>query len=313
MAGIREIRRRIRVVKSIEQITKAMKMVAAAKLRKAQDRVIAARPYADKMHEVIGFLAGSSASLDHPLVREPAEKTKALIFTICGNRGLCGSYNTNIFRETMHLSGRLRDRGMESSLIVMGKRGVPFFRRRGYGIADAPPLPEDAASMAAVRRLSRSIQDSFASGETGEAWLVYTKFVSVVSHRVTTMRLLPLERPETPDFRPQTKDKTESPVGSRQPALSPVEGSAVAVDYLFEPDAATLLGRFLPRVVDTMLYQAIVESMASEHGARMTSMTSATDKAGEMIQDLTLFYNKARQASITKELLEIVSGAEALA
>jgi F-type H+-transporting ATPase subunit gamma len=304
MAGIREIRRRIRVVKSIEQITKAMKMVAAAKLRKAQDRVIAARPYSEKMSEVISFLAGSSASLDHPLVREPAEKTKALIFMICGNRGLCGSYNTNIFRETMHLAGRLREKGMSPSVIVMGKKGVPFFRRRGYDIIDTPPLPEDAASMADVRRLSRSIQSSFVSGEIGEAWLVSTKFISVISQHVTTTRLLPLERPQTSDLRPETKDKTESAVAGRQ--------SAVAVDYLFEPDAATLLGRFLPRVVDTTLYHAIVESMASEHGARMTSMTNATDKAGEMIQDLTLFYNKARQASITKELLEIVSGAEAL-
>lgn len=310
MAGIREIRRRIRVVKSIEQITKAMKMVAAAKLRKAQDRVTAARPYSEKMNEVIGFLAGSSASLDHPLVREPAEKTRALIFMICGNRGLCGSYNTNIFRETMHLANRLRDQGMESSLIVMGKKGIPFFRRREYDVIDTPPLPEDSANMAVVRRLSRSIQGSFESGEIGEAWLVYTKFVSVIAQTVTSMRLLPLERPRTSDPRPQTEPEAPD-LGSRSQVSG--LGSVVSTDYIFEPDAAALLGRFLPRVVDTMFYQAIVESMASEHGARMTSMTNATDKAGEMIQDLTLYYNKARQASITRELLEIVGGAEALA
>jgi F-type H+-transporting ATPase subunit gamma len=287
MTGIREIRRRIRAVRNIEQITKAMKMVAAARLRKAQERVLAARPYADKMDHVMTHLAAAVRQVEHPLVGERDEVKRIAAIVIGGNRGLCGSYNTNLFRSAAHF---VRSKGpVPVTLVLYGARTRPHFRRRGYDILAEPDLPDERLPAADVRAVSRELQRLYVAGEVDEVYLVYTEFVSALRQRSQVRRILPLGAGDA--------DK---------------DGGEPGMGYIFEPDPEQLLGALLPRYVDTQIYQALLESMASEQGARMTAMSNAVDKSGDMIRDLTLAYNKARQASITKELLEVVSGAEAL-
>jgi F-type H+-transporting ATPase subunit gamma len=287
MAGIREIKRRIRAVKSIQQITRAMQMVAAARLRKAQERVVAARPYANKMDYVMGHLSAASRQIDHPLLQEHDEVKKIAVVAIASNRGLCGSYNTNLFRIVAEFVRSKQP--TPCSLYLYGNRAVAHFKRRNYDIAAAPELYDKQVPWAEVRSISRSLQSEFVGGEYDEVYLIYTRFISTISYKAQVVRLLPI-----------TGTHAEG------------EDSPRETDYIFEPDAAELLGSLFPRYVDTQLYHALLESLASEQGARMTSMQSATDKAGDMIRELTLSYNKARQTTITKELLEIVSGAEAL-
>ena len=287
MAGVREIRRRIRAVKNIEQITRAMQMVAAARLRKAQERVLAARPYADKMNFVMGHLAAASRQIDHPLLHEHEEVKKIAVVAIASNRGLCGGYNTNLFRMVAEFVRSKEP--TPCALYLYGNRAVGHFKRRNYDIAAAPELFDKQIPWAEVRAISRSLQSQFIDGEYDEVYLIYTRFISMISFKPEVVRLLPI-----------TGTHGDGDDAPRE------------TDYIFEPDATELLGSLFPRYVDTQLYHALLESLASEQGARMTAMANATDKAGDMIRELTLSYNKVRQGAITKELLEIVSGAGAL-
>ncbi len=290
MATPRQIRGRIRVAKNIEKITYAMKMVAAARLRRAQEAVGAARPYAEKMREVLQSLSAGigGGGLQHPLLRRVETPQTIGVIVITGDRGLAGAYNSNTIRRTAQL---VRDFGPERvRLVCIGKKGATFFRRRGFNIVAEHPVPATGLSFAEAQELSRSARDLFQSGEIDALYLVYTQFVSAMTQRPQTQQILPLEPPKQDETAPQG-----------QPA-----------DYIFEPDPAQILGALLPRYVDTQVYQAVIESVASEHGARMTSMSSATDNAGKMISTLTLSLNRARQAAITKEIAEIVGGAEAL-
>jgi len=291
MATPRQIRGRIRTAKNIQQITKAMKMVAAARLRRAQEAVGAARPYAEKIRAVMQSLGSSGGeSVRHPLLRRAdGEPTNIGIVLVTGDRGLCGAYNSTVIRRAFDLAKPFGTSHVK--MVCVGKKGTTFFKRRGYDVVAEHPVPATGISFADAQALSRTGRDLFAGGEIDVLYLIYTQFVSALTQRPDTLTLLPLQTPKADD----------AGAPARQPA-----------DYIFEPDPEVILGSLLPRYVDTQVYQAIIESVASEHGARMTSMSSATDNAGKMISSLTLSLNRARQATITKEIAEIVGGAEAL-
>ncbi len=285
MAGKRDIVRRIRADKSIQQITKAMKMVAAASLRRAQAKVVAARPYAGDLQEMLQRLVGSDVSLEHPLTEaRPVKKTACVV--ISGDRGLAGSYNVNIIRKA---SMTLKEATTEVALLPIGRKGRDFFRRRGHSFArEITGLGEDP-SFAQARQVAQMLMNMFLSGEVDEVRLIYTEFISALQQRPVDIYLLPIL----------------PPAGQEQ-------GGAAPREYIYEPTAPDVLGTLLPKYVEMQVYRALLESKAAEHGARMTAMASATDSAGEMIAKLTLAYNQARQAAITREISEIVGGAEAL-
>jgi F-type H+-transporting ATPase subunit gamma len=287
MPSLRDIKRKITSVKKTQQITKAMKMVAAAKLRRAQDRVIAARPYSRKMLAVIANLAGRVERAQHPLLakREP-KKVKLVVLT--SDRGLCGAYNTNIVRKAVEAVRQFQADGKEVKVNVVGRKGRDFFRKRpaytlGKVWSDLGMIDYEKAA-----DVGKNIVERFSAGETDEVYLLYNEFKSVIQQKVTLEKLLPVEPPAEAD-----------------PFMA-------AVDYLYEPSAESILGSILPKHVEVQVFRAMLESQASEMGARMTAMDSATRNAKDMIERLTLKFNKQRQAAITKEISEIVGGAEAL-
>jgi F-type H+-transporting ATPase subunit gamma len=287
MASLRDIRRKIVSIKKTQQITKAMKMVAAAKLRRAQERVIAARPYSRKMLSVIASLASRVERAQHPLLakREP-KQVKLLVLT--SDRGLCGAYNTNILRKAVEAVKQFKAEGKEVKVNVVGRKGRDFFRKRaGYTVgkvwSDLGMIDYEKAA-----DVGKNIVERFTAGETDEVYLLYNEFKSVMQQKVTLEKLLPVEPPAEAD--PFT----------------------AAVDYLYEPSAESILTSILPKHIEVQVYRSMLESQASEMGSRMTAMDSATRNAKDMIERLTLKFNKQRQAAITKEISEIVGGAEAL-
>lgn len=288
MATIRELRTRIRSVRNIEKITRAMKLVAAARLRRAQERVEAARPYAEAMAQMMRRLSSAGAAVSHPLL-EVREERNIAVLVLTSDRGLCGSYNTNLLRTAM---GFLRQREPESvRLILMGRKGQQFFRRQPYAVAESHQLISGDLSFATVQPIVRTLRDMFESGEVDGVYVVYQRFQSAMTQVPTVMKLLPLETPAE-----EQDGAADTNVGA----------------MIFEPDPSDLLGRLLPRYVDMQVFRTVAEAIASVYGAQMTSMSAATENAGEMIRTLTLSMNRARQAAITKEIAEIVSGAEAL-
>lgn len=291
MATMREIRTRIRTVKNIEKITRAMKLVAAARLKRAQDRVVAARPYAEKMEQMMRQLSAAGAQVEHPLLESREEKSIAVL-VITSDRGLCGSYNTNLLRLAMNF---LRPRDPETvKLVLLGRKGQQFFRRQKFEIVEQQPLGSGASlSFADVQPTVRTLRRMFESGEVDGVYVIYQKFQSAMTQIPTLLPLLPLKPPA---------DEDEAPAAAQGPGG----------EMIFEPAPEELLGRLLPRYVDTQVFRTVAEAIASEHGARMTSMSAATTNAGQMIESLTLSLNRARQAAITTEIAEIVSGSEAL-
>lgn len=281
MASARDLRRRIKSIKSTQQITKAMKMVAAAKLRKAQERVIAARPFAGKVKEVLARLSSSNSGVSHPLlaVRNPE---KVLYVLITADRGLCGGYNANIMRMC---AGALREK--PGSLVPVGRKGRDFFRRRGFTIeSEFVGLGEDIP-FAVAKEIGDLLVNYYEKEKFDEVYLLFTEFKSAMTQTPTKIKLLPVEPPAE-------------------------DGKGGQIDYIYEPTPEELLSSLLPKYIETTIYRALLESKASEQGARMTAMGSATDNASEMIDKLTLSLNRARQAAITKEISEIVGGANAL-
>jgi len=281
MANIRDIRRRISSAKNIQQITRAMKFVSAARLRKAQDRVIAARPYARQMVAVLNSLATRVPAKAHPLLAQRGDEKLELV-VITADRGLCGAYNTNIIRQAIEFLKTHSDKSVE--LNILGKRGRDFFRRRSYpvryeatGVLQSPTFADAAA-------IAKDLIEEFTKGEKDQIWLVYNEFKSVVQQRVILEPVLPIQRLENPD-------------------------DAGRLDYLYDEPPAEIFANLLPRHVEAQIFRALLESAASEQGARMAAMDAATNNAGEMIEGLTLHANKVRQAGITKELIEVVSGA----
>lgn len=283
MAGMLILRRRIRAVKNIQQVTKAMEMVAAAKLRRAQERVVAARPYARQLQAVLGRLVAEQAEISHPLLQAREVKKRAVMI-ITGDRGLCGSYNANVIRRTQGLTEGKRD-----SLISVGRKGRDFFRRRGYQVMREYVAMGEDPGFGQARTIARYLMDIYCRGEVDEVRVVYTEFVSALTQRPSELVLLPVRPPRAGEDR-----------GEGLP------------DYIYEPSPAAVFDVLLPRYVEVVVFQCLLESKASEHGARMTAMGNATDNAEEMIEELTLEYNRERQASITREISEIVRGAEAL-
>ncbi len=282
MPALVDIRRRIRSVKNTQQITKAMKMVSAAKLRRAQEAMFAARPYARKMVEVLESLASRAHPEAHPLLQErPGQR--ALLVVVTADKGLCGGFNANILRTaTRFLEER---RGRDVALELVGRKGRDFFRRRRMKIHAEHVGLFQPLQYAAAQRLAKSFMDGFTSGAFDHVYLLYNEFKSVIQQRVVVQRLLPLERP--------------------------AQGRGPATGYLYEPRPEAIFEELLPKHVETQVWRALLESAAAEHGARMAAMDAATSNAGDMIDRLTLYMNKVRQAAITKEIIEVVSGAGA--
>lgn len=280
MAGVRDIRRRIRAVKNMQQITKAMKMVAASKLRKAQDKVIAARPYASQLQEVLARLAQAQVDVSHPLLeRRPVENVGYVVFT--SDRGLCGGFNANLIRKT---NGQIREMKDPVKLVTVGRKGRDFFRRGTTEILAEFTGLGDSPNYNQARQIAEEIVRLYEEKVFDEVYLLYTEFISVINQKPSMMKLLPLEQPESK--------------GGRQ--------------YIFEPSPAEIMERMLPKYVETLIFRVLLESKACEMGAKMTAMDSATNNAKDMIDRLTLAMNRARQAAITKEISEIVGGAAAL-
>ena len=286
MANLKEIKRRIQSVKNTQQITKAMKLVAASKLRKAQQAILDARPYAIKMMDVINHLAARCNSDLHPLL-DDREGNRTLLLIITSDKGLCGGFNGSIIRKTAQY---LKDNDQnENSLIVAGKKGNDIFSNRPVTIVeDLVGWTKDFDYLKA-QAIGGNLATMFSESKIDKVLIVYNEFKSVMQQEVIVEQLLPV----VPEKMEQGKD-------------------SVDMDYIYEPDEETILNVLLKRYVADVVYRAFLESSASEHGARMTAMDSASRNAGEMIDGLTLTYNKARQAYITKELIEIVNGAEAL-
>jgi F-type H+-transporting ATPase subunit gamma len=293
MATLRDIRRRIRSVESTQKITRAMKLVAAAKLRRAQERIIAARPYADKMGELLGHLvAGTDAAetAPHPLLVE-REGPRRQIAVITADRGLAGAFNANIIRRAMELVRSSSQADL--TLVVVGRKARDYFRRRPYTVKKTMLGFWNQLAYDHATELADGFMQQYLDGEVDEVQLVYSEFRSVAVQRPVARRLLPIGH--------------ETEAGEDEEP-----GTAAAVEYRYEPGPEAILGDLLPRHVRTQVYRALMESLAGEYGARMTAMEAATKNAREMIEVLTIQYNKARQERITKELLDIVGGAEAL-
>ncbi|MBI5525459.1 MAG: ATP synthase F1 subunit gamma [Deltaproteobacteria bacterium] len=287
MPSLRALRKRIGSVRNTRQITKAMKMVAAAKMRRAQEAILKARPYANGLSTVLLDIAARVNTEAHPLLarREP-KKVELVVMT--SDRGLCGSFNTNIVRRAEQF---LFEKGGEFdriSLSCIGRKGRDHFRRKTVDIRREYIGVFNNITFSSAAEIAQELARDFVAQDLDAIWLLYNEFKSVIQQRVALYPLLPMRIPEE-------------------------TGTAAAgVDFVFEPDMATILDAILPKYLGTEIYRAMLESAASEHGARMTAMDNATKAAGEMIDSLTLKYNKARQAAITKELMEIVTGAEAI-
>ncbi|OGK94879.1 MAG: ATP synthase F1 subunit gamma, partial [Candidatus Rokubacteria bacterium RIFCSPHIGHO2_02_FULL_69_13] len=282
MATLRDIRRRIRAVQSTQKITRAMKLVAAAKLRRAQERILEARPYAHKMADLLGNLALRTAPERHPLLAR-REGGRRQIVIITADKGLCGAFNTNVIRRSLEFIRQSEEAGL--TLVVVGRKARDHYRRRAWTVKSEMLGFFDRLAYSHAAELSTRLIQDYLTEETDEIHLIYNEFRSVSVQRVVREQLLPIT-----------------------PAAVPAD--AAVVDYLYEPSADAILAALLPRHVTIQAYRALMESLAAEYGARMTAMEAATKNASEMIDLLTIQYNKARQERITKELLDIVGGAE---
>jgi len=282
MANTIDIRRRIRSVKNTQQITKAMKMVSAAKLRRAQERMFAARPYSAALRQVLSSVATRVEELKHPLL-ETREEKSVLLLVVTSDKGLCGAFNANVIKAAQNA---IREHNWTAvELLPIGRKANDFFKRRSIPIRKESAHAIQALSLEVARNIARNIIDDFVNEKVDAVYAVYNEFKSIIAQRVIVERLLPIER-------------AWDEVGTE-------------VDYLYEPGPEQILSELLPKHIEFQLYRILLESAASEQGARMTTMEAATKNASDMIAHLTLTYNRIRQASITKEIIEIVSGAAA--
>ena len=289
MPALRDIRRKIEAVKRIGQITKAMNMVASAKLRTLQQRLEGFRPYRRKFEEVINNILGGAINIQRIPFLQKREVKKIGIILITADKGLCGAFNSNLIRETEKAINRFKKEGKEVELICVGKKGLTYFRKRitvreGYPDIMGKILMQDA------RKIARSAMMAYLEGEWDEVYVIYGYFINVVRQIPKMEKVLPLSFEESAE----TEEKIISSV------------------YIYEPEEERLLSEILPLYINTLVFSAMLETAVSEQAARMTAMDNATKACGDMVKQLTLFYNKVRQASITKELMDIVGGAEAL-
>jgi F-type H+-transporting ATPase subunit gamma len=286
MPGTKEIRTKIASVKSTQKITKAMQMVATSKMRRAQDRMKLARPYAEKMRTVIGHLNEANPDFRHPFLIEREPKAVGII-VISTDRGLAGGLNANLFKQVLLQMREWQSKGVQVSLSIVGSKGIAFFRRLGTpilgsvtGLGDRPHIKDLIGTI-------KVMLDAYREGRIDRLYLANAKFVNTMTQQPSITQLLPITAADN-------------------------QGLAEHWDYIYEPDAAAILEGLLMRYIESQVYQGVVENVASEMAARMVAMKAATDNAGKLIQDLQLVYNKARQAAITKELSEIVGGAAAV-
>ena len=290
MPTLLDFRRRIRSVKNTQQITRAMKFVAAARLRRAQEAALAARPYAKELLRVLRSTIGRIAEPQHPLLaRRPEQRVLALVLT--GERGLAGAFNANVLRRANEFFRANRDRQL--SIVSVGKKGRDALRKAGFNLIAEYINVLARVEFATVREITNLVTDLYAKGEIDSVYIIFSEFKTVMSANLVVEKLVPVD-PE------QVKEAPDQP-------------SSAQVDYLYEQPAEQLLDRLLPRYVESQVQRAMLESSAAEHAARMTAMESATKNAGDVIEALTLHMNKVRQAAITKEIIEIVSGASSTA
>jgi F-type H+-transporting ATPase subunit gamma len=287
MPSLIDLRRRIRAVKSTQQITKAMKMIAASRLKRAQDRVIAARPFAQRMLAVLNGLVTRVDQDMHPLLRIPAkDSARPLLIVITADRGLCGSFNSNVIKAAGNFI-LTETTGRDIALGLIGRKGRDFFRRRGFDVRYEAVGIFQKITFGEAEDIAAAAIEDFTSGAAGSVYLIYNEFKSVMSQRIVVERLLPI------------------------PRLEPEAGAEPPVDYLYEPTPEEIFRDLLPRHVQVQIYRALLESNAAFFAAQMTAMDAATRNSAEMLENLTLYMNKVRQAAITREIIEVVSGAAA--
>jgi len=294
MANLKEVRNRIASVQSTQQITKAMKMVSAAKLKRATNAIIALRPYATKLKEILGNLSASLEGSSSPFIQE-REPNKVLIVTVSSNRGLAGAFNMNVIKAANNLIAEKYSEQLKNgnvSIISIGKKTQDFYEKRKYNVIGNNNEVFSALTFENVTKITDAIMAGFIKGEFDKVEVVYNRFRNAAVQFITTEQLLPLPKAE------EVETKTEK--------------KSTNVDYILEPSQEEIVEQLIPKSIKIQLYKAVLDSHASEHGARMTSMDKATENAGELLKALKLSYNQARQAAITTELTEIVSGAAAL-
>ncbi len=285
----RQLRRRIKSVQSTKKITKAMEMIAASRIVKAQQRVAAARPYAEQITEVLRQLAASGVGLDHPLLKQRDVNTVGYV-VLAADRGLAGAYNSSVLRTADRALQADKKEGKDYSLSLSGRKAENYFRYRGYRIDEANQGYTEQPSYEDARRVAGGMIERYSEGEVDQVQIVYTRFLSAGSQKVTNSRLLPLEKE----------------------AIDDLAAEGPKADYEFEPSAEGILELLLPRYVESRVFAAMLDASASEHAARQRAMKSATDNAEDMIKSLGVQANKIRQAGITTEIMEVVGGAEAL-
>jgi F-type H+-transporting ATPase subunit gamma len=293
MAQTRELKRRIRSIQKTRQITRTMEMVSTSKLKRASDRVAAARPYAERLSEVIGRLVDPELAERYRLLRRPETVRRAAVLLVTSNRGLAGAFNVNLIREARTLVERLRGGGTEVELHLVGRKGIAFFRFKKEAIASARSDISDRPSLEDATSVIDPLRARFENGELDEVYIVFARFRSALSTPPTTLRLLPVQAGESGEGETRERD-------------------GVVLNYELSPSADAILERLLPLYVRNAMYRTLVETAAAEHGARRTAMKNATDNAGEIIDTLSRTYNRARQGQITQEIAEIVGGAAAL-
>jgi F-type H+-transporting ATPase subunit gamma len=299
MPSLIDLRRRVRAVKNTQQITKAMKMVAASKLRRAQERIVAARPYAMQMQRVLASVASRVDPSSHPLleVRELRPDSKTLAIVVTADKGLCGSFNTNVIKAAATF---VLDRRQPCVLGLVGRKGREYFGRRGFTVQFEQVGIFQKLRFDDAQIVAQIATDAFIAGDVDRVMLIYNEFKSVISQRVVVDQLLPIRRAQV-----------EGVPGAVPSGARPGEGFQ-PVDYLYEPAPEEIFKQLLPRYVETQMFRALLESNAAFFAAQMTAMDTATKNSSEMIAALTLYMNKVRQAAITREIIEVVSGAQAL-
>ena len=292
MANLKEVRNRITSVNSTRQITSAMKMVSASKLRRAQNAILKMRPYASKLREILGNLSQSVEAANLSVYSQQREVRSVLLIVIASNRGLCGAFNSNIIKTAVRQINEVypeQNKNGKLSVLCIGRKVSEYFTKRGYQIYDADNRITESLTFENTVPISERVLKSFSDKEFDKVEIIYNQFRNAAYQVIVTEPYLPVIPPEKTEIQKQ-----------------------VDIDYIFEPDKETIVLEVIPKTLKIQFYKALLDSVASEHGARMTAMHKATDNATEMIKDLKLVYNKARQAAITKEIIEIVSGAEAL-
>ena len=308
MAKARELHRRIRSVENTRQITKTMEMVATSKLKRAKDRVLAARPYAAALAEVIGELYSPELAERFPLLRQPAaEPKRTALILITSNRGLCGAFNGNLIRAARERMAELEGRGAQVELHGIGRKGVGYFRYVGRTLASQRQDIGDRPTPAHAAEVMAPLMERFAAGELDAVEVVYAQFRSALATPPTLMRILPVAAPGRSDGRVGGSAGGASSKPSAQPPIRPT-----AANYILRPSADEIVAAILPLYIRNQMFRALVETAAAEQGARRTAMKNATDSAGDMIDLLRRTFNRARQAQITQEIAEIVGGAESL-